>query len=230
MLMTQMGRRNELALKSESDEINQLFQKQYEQYKLAVDNSELLRKEMHDMKHYLAALKGEENPERRNEVLADMEQSIAIQEAFMNTGNQVLDVILTTKSLQCEKQKIMLTAMIDGDSLSGIHVKDLCSLFGNILDNAIEAAIQVHDEEKRLISLSVKRKNQFIIVECENYSENPIDIEPTRALPGTTKKDKIRHGYGLKSIQKVAEKYGGTMLIESKEGWFKLRVLLSSNN
>ena len=127
--MTQMGRRNELAIKTENDEINRLFKKQYEQYRTAVENSELLRKEMHDMKHYLAALKSEENPVRRNEVLADMEQAIAVQEAFMNTGNQVLDVILTTKSQQCQKRGIILQAMIDGTALSGIHVKDICSLF-----------------------------------------------------------------------------------------------------
>lgn len=227
MLMTQMGRRNELAIKNENAAINQLFHKQYEQYKLAVDNSELLRKEMHDMKHYLAALKGEEDPVKRDEVLADMEQAIAIQESFMNTGSQVLDVILTTKSLQCEKQKITLNAMVDGDVLVGIHVKDLCSLFGNILDNAIEATQQVEDLDKRLISLSVRQKNQFIIIECENYSDAPLEYNQTRSLPKTTKMDNIRHGFGLKSIQKVAEKYGGAMTIKSQDGWFKLKVLLS---
>ena len=228
MLMTQMGRRNELAIKTENDEINRLFKKQYEQYRTAVENSELLRKEMHDMKHYLAALKSEENPVRRNEVLADMEQAIAVQEAFMNTGNQVLDVILTTKSQQCQKRGIILQAMIDGTALSGIHVKDICSLFGNILDNAIEATQQVPCADKRLINLSVRRQKEFIIIECENYSENVIEIEKSRALPSTTKGDKIRHGIGLKSIRKVTEKYGGAIMISSQDGWFKVRILLGA--
>lgn len=228
MLMTQMGRRNELAVKMENDEINRLFKRQYEQYRLAIENSELLRNEMHDMKHYLAALKGEEDPVKRSEVLADMERAIAIQESFMNTGNQVLDVILTTKSLQCQKRGITLQAMIDGNILSDIHVKDLCSLFGNILDNAIEATQQVKSKDMRLINLSVRRHKQFIIIECENYSENTVEIEKSRALPGTTKGDKIRHGFGLKSIKKVAEKYGGAMTISSQEGWFKVKVLLEA--
>ncbi len=128
MLMTEMGRRNELALRSESSAINSLLQKQYEQYKLAIDNSEALRKEMHDMKHYVLALKNEDDPEKRAEVLADMEQAIAIQESFMNTGNKVLDVILTTKSLQCQRNGITLNAMVDGTLLSAVHVKDICSL------------------------------------------------------------------------------------------------------
>ncbi|SEA65588.1 GHKL domain-containing protein [Pseudobutyrivibrio sp. ACV-2] len=237
MLMNQMGRRNELTLKNESNEINQLFQKQYEQYRLAIDNSEALRKEMHDMKHYVMALKNEDDPARRAEVLEDMEQAIAIQESFMNTGNKVLDVILTTKSLQCQKKNITLSAMVDGDLLSGIHVKDICSLFGNILDNAIEATQQVQDVEKRLITLSVRRRNQFIIVECENRSESAnvrLRKNQTRRifgrsnLPKTTKEDNVKHGFGLKSIAQVAEKYGGAMKCSYEDGWFKVKVLLSA--
>ncbi len=228
MLMTEMGRRNEMAAKNENDAINQLFQKQYEQYKLAIDNSEALRKEMHDMKHYVLALKNEDDPQRRAEVLADMEQAIAEQESFMNTGNKVVDVILTTKSLQCQKNNITLNAMIDGDILSEIHVKDLCSLFGNILDNAIEAAIQVEEREKRLITLSVRARNQFIIVECENYSNGENVKLRSDRLPKTTKKDNVKHGYGLKSITQVAEKYGGAMNCSYENGWFRVKVLLSN--
>ena len=238
MLMTEMGRRNELALRKESTEINQLFQKQYEQYKLAVDNSEALRKEMHDMKHYVMALKHEDDPERRAEVLADMEQAIAIQESFMNTGNKVLDVVLTTKSLQCQKKNITLNAMVDGDLLADIHVKDICSLFGNILDNAIEASQQVVDKEKRLITLSVRKRNQFIIVECENYSDSEnVKLRNNQRrsffgknnLPKTTKGDNVKHGYGLKSITQVAEKYGGAMNCSYEDGWFKVKVLLAAS-
>lgn len=238
MLMTEMGRRNELTLKNETNEINQLFQKQYEQYKLAIDNSEALRKEMHDMKHYVMALKNEDDPARRAEVLEDMEQSIAIQESFMNTGNKVLDVILTTKSLQCAKKNITLNAMVDGDLLADIHVKDICSLFGNILDNAIEATQQIEDIEKRLITLSVRSRNQFIIIECENCSDSAnVRLRGNKKrrrfrannLPKTTKGDNVKHGFGLKSIGQVAEKYGGALHVSYEDGWFKVKVLLAAN-
>ncbi|MCR5272097.1 MAG: ATP-binding protein [Lachnospiraceae bacterium] len=236
MLSTEIGRRNEMTIRRDNDAINQLFQKQYEQYKLAVDNSEALRREMHDMKHYIIALKNENDSAKRAEIMEDMEQSIAIQEAFMNTGNQVLDVILTTKSLQCEKKNIVFKVMVDGDLLQGIHVKDLCSLFGNILDNAIEATQQIEDEERRMINLSVRRKNQFIVINCENASDaenvkledgNKKNIFGSDYLPKTTKKDSVKHGYGLKSIMQVAEKYGGGLSVSFEDGWFKLKVLLS---
>lgn len=236
MLVTEMGRRNEMAAKSESDAINLLLQKQYEQYRLAMDNSEGLRKEMHDMKHYIMALKKEDDPARRAEVLADMEQSIAVQESFMNTGNKVLDVILTTKSLQCQKKGITLNAMVQGELLADIHVKDICSLFGNLLDNAIEATQQIEEKDRRLIMLSVRARNQFVVVECENCSDSAnvaLRGQTGRrtfgkeALPPTTKKDNVRHGYGLKSIAQVAEKYGGAMNCTFENGWFRVKVLLN---
>ena len=223
MLITQQDRRNELMVRQEKNAIDQLFQKQYEQYKLTLDNSELLRKEMHDLKHYLIALRGEEDPVKREEVLSDMEQAIAIQESFMNTGNNVLDVILTAKSLACNKAHIALSAMVDGSLLSDVHVKDICSLFGNILDNAIEAAQQVDDVDLRIINLTMQKKNQFIVIECENYCNEDLD---KKNLPKTSKKDVIHHGYGLKSIRQVAEKYQGGMSIDLENNWFKIRVLL----
>ena len=232
MLVTEMGRRNEILVKKENDSINQLFHRQYEQYKLAVDNSEALRKEMHDMKHYVAALKNENDPEKRAELLEDMEQAIAVQESFMNTGNQVLDVILTTKSLQCQKEDITLSALIDGDMLADIFVKDLCSLFGNMLDNAIEATRQIESKDNRLINLSVRRRNQFIVIECENSCKPNEKQERTAGshlFPRTTKTDTIHHGYGLKSIAQVAEKYGGGLHVVRENGWFKIKVILSYN-
>jgi sensor histidine kinase regulating citrate/malate metabolism len=127
--------------------------------------------------------------------------------------------------------------MVDGDLLAFIHVKDICSLFGNILDNAIEATQQVEEKEKRLITLSVRSRNQFIIVECENCSDSEnVRFKTNRKrsifrnnnLPKTTKKDAVKHGFGLKSIAQVAEKYGGAMNCSYEDGWFKVKVLLSN--
>lgn len=60
---------------------------------------------------------------------------------------------------------------------------------------------------------------------CENYSENPLVMAGSN-LPTTTKSNKQYHGYGLKSIQAAAQKYGGTMTISSKDNWFILQVLI----
>ncbi len=229
MLMTQKDKIYETSMARENNAINQMFRRQYEQYKLSIDNSELLRKEIHDLKHYLVVLKNEPSPEKKQEFLEELEQEIAIQESFQNTGNQVLDVILTNKSLQCKKNGITLSAMVDGDVLKFMHVKDICALFGNLLDNAIEAAQMVGTVENRLITLSVKQKQNFVTVECMNFSEEALNIQDGEKLPTTTKKDKSAHGFGLKSIRQISEKYDGSMTISQNNGWVTIKVLLTNN-
>ncbi len=229
MLLSQKDRIYESTVFSQNFAINQLFRRQYEQYKLSVENSEMLRKEMHDLKHYLIALKNETSPEKKQEYLDELEQEIAIQESFQNTGNQVLDVILTNKSLQCRKSGITFKAMADGNILTFMHVKDICALFGNLLDNAIEATQQIASPDNKLITLSVKQKNNFVVVECVNCCDQQVIIQEKNDLPKTTKDDKKNHGFGLKSIRQIAEKYNGSMTFSQDKNWVTIKVLLTNN-
>jgi hypothetical protein len=224
MLFAQQNRRKELRVRSENHAMNVVLQRQYDQYRMAIDNMELLRREFHDLKHYMIAIRAESDPQKREQYLLEMEKAILTQEALANTGNQVLDVVLTTKSTYCTQNNISFTCMADGKLISFLHVKDICSIFGNALDNAIECVSQFEDPEKRLITLSVFQKNNFLMIQCENYSENLVMMDSK--LPSTTKSNKLYHGYGLKSIQAAAEKYGGTMTVSSSDNWFILKVLI----
>ncbi len=225
MLFAQQNRRKELRVRSENHAMNVVLQRQYDQYRMAIDNMELLRREFHDLKHYMIAIRAESDPQKREEYLLEMEKAILTQESLVNTGNQVLDVVLTTKSTYCTQNGISFTCMADGKLISFLHVKDICSIFGNALDNAIECVSQFEDPEKRVVTLSVSRKNNFILIQCENYSEIPLVMMDSK-LPSTTKSNKLFHGYGLKSIQAAAQKYGGTMTVSSENNWFTLKVLI----
>jgi hypothetical protein len=225
MLFAQQNRRKELQVRSENHAMNGVLQRQYDQYRMAIDNMELLRREFHDLKHYMIAIRAEKDPEKREQYLSEMEKAILTQEAMANTGNQVLDVVLTTKSTYCAQNKITLTCMADGKLISFLHVKDICSIFGNALDNAIECVSQYEDPEKRLINLSIFKRNHFLMIQCENYLENQLAMV-TGVLPPTTKSNKLYHGYGLKSIQAAVEKYGGSMTISSSDNWFRLQLLI----
>lgn len=225
MLFAQQNRRKELRVRSENHAMNVVLQHQYDQYRMAIDNMELLRREFHDLKHYMIAIRAEQDPKKREQYLSEMEKAILTQEALSDTGNKVLDVVITTKSTYCTQNNITFTCMADGKLISFLHVKDICSIFGNALDNAIECVSQFDDPEKRLITLSIRRKKQFLMIRCENYSENSLVMADSR-LPATTKSNKLYHGYGLKSIQAAAQKYGGTMTVSSKGNWFILQVLI----
>ena len=225
MLIAQSEKREELRMRGENQLMNVLLQRQYDQYRLSIDNVELLRREFHDIKHYMLAIREEENPEIKNRYLSEMENAISEQESLITTGNRVLDVFLTNKSNYCMQNHITFTCMADGSLISFMHVKDICSLFGNALDNAIECVSQFPDPEKRLISLSMFRRSQFVMIQFENYSETPLELDSGN-LPRTTKADKQYHGYGLKSIKAAAQKYGGSMTLQAKDHWFTLQVLI----
>lgn len=225
MLLAMQDKREELRMRSENQVMNVILQHQYDQYRLSIDNMELLRREFHDLKHYMIAIRSEKDPAKKEQYLLEMEEAILTQEALSDTGNSVLDVILTSKSTYCLQNDIHFTCMADGQLLTFMHVKDICSIFGNMLDNAIECVSQFSDPEKRLISLNLHQQNQLLMIQCENYTEQDLTLSPDQ-LPTTTKTDKSYHGYGLKSIRHAAEKYGGSMTLHSKNNWFTLQILI----
>ena len=105
-----------------------------------------------------------------------------------------------------------------------MDVRDICNIFGNALDNAIEYVKKVSDVEKRLIHVVVSKKQGFLLICFENYFEGNLLYE--EGLPKTTKKDKRFHGYGLKSIKMIAKKYDGQVSIDTDNNWFELAIIL----
>ena len=89
-----------------------------------------------------------ETSEEKAHYLDAMEQEIRSYEAQNKTGNEVLDTILTSKSLYCQQHGITLTCVADGAALDFMDTMDLCSLFGNALDNAIESVEKLPDSEQ----------------------------------------------------------------------------------
>ena len=225
MLFALQDKREELRMRSENQAMNIILQHQYDQYRLSIDNIELLRREFHDLKHYMIAIRSEKDPQKKEQYLLEMEEAILTQEALTNTGNGVLDVILTTKSTYCIQNNINFTCMADGSLISFLHVKDICSIFGNALDNAIECVSQFEDPEKRLITLSMYQQNRLLMIQCENYTERELSLKKDE-LPKTTKKDGSYHGYGLKSIRHAVQKYGGSMTLHAQDNWFTLQILI----
>jgi sensor histidine kinase regulating citrate/malate metabolism len=153
-----------------------------------------------------------------------MENDIKSYEAQHKTGHHVLDTLLASKNMYCIKNGITLTCVADGTLLKGIDVIDICTIFGNALDNAIEYEQKIDEEEKRLIHVSVFSQKAFLMIRFENYFEGELELEGD--LPATTKEDSYYHGYGLKSIRYAVQKYGGVVNIDQKDNWFELKILI----
>lgn len=224
VLFIQQDRWREMNFRKEMDAMNSILYRQYEQYQLSKENIEVLNRKYHDLKHQITAIRAERDIEKREQYLEEMEMGIKMYEAQNKTGNTVLDTILTGKQLYCVQHDINFTCVADGELLAFMNVMDLCTIFGNALDNAIESEEKLKDTTKRLIRCAVYSQNQFIMIRFENYCG--LDKMKMDLLPLTTKKDKEYHGYGLKSIRSTVEKYGGTMALLVEEGWFRLSLLI----
>ena len=200
---------------------------QKENYRLSAESVELVNRKYHDLKHQIRLLRSEISSGDKLHYLDEMEQEIKSYEAQNKTGNDALDVLLTAKSIQCQNAGITLTCVADGKELSFLKPTDLSVLFGNALDNAFESVEKIEDPEKRLIHLSVARQKQFVRIRVENCCEG--EIRFVDGLPATGK-DANYHGYGMKSIRSIVEKYNGSMTVKVQDGWFELRILLPLQN
>lgn len=225
MLYAQLEIRRETELRRELETMDNLLHKQYNQYRISKENDELISRRYHDLKHQISIIRAESDPEKREEYLRDIDAVIKEYEAENCTGNSVLDTILNGKSIQCANHDIQMTCVADGTILDFIGVMDICTIFGNALDNAIECVEKLDDPEQRIISVIVTAQNEFAILRFENCCD-PSALVMDTDMPVTTKADAAHHGYGLKSIRAAVEKYDGCITINAQNNWFCLNILL----
>lgn len=219
-------REHKLAVKSkmELNAMENLLNKQYEQYHVSQESIDIINQKYHDLKNQIIAIRAEKDTDTREKYLEDLENSIKHYEAQYKTGNKVLDTILTSKLITCLDNDINVTCIADGKVLDFIPTMDLCSIFGNALDNAIESVLKIDDVEKRLIKIAIYRQNELLLIRIENFYLNPLQIYYGNFM--TTKQDTRYHGYGLKSIKSIAEKYDGSVSIKTDNNWFRLVILI----
>ena len=224
LLYAHQEMRQESYLRFELEASDRLFQHQYEQYQLYRANHEQIRKIYHDLKHQVDVIRLETDQQKREKYLSEISKTLRVYETESQTGNPVLDTVLSGKRLQCEKQGIRIVVFVDAKKLGFMDVMDICSLFGNALDNAIESVSKLEDPEKRMVKVSVFSKNSFVLLQFENYFEDELKL--TEGQPETTKKNAEMHGIGLKSMRAIAEKYGGNLTINMENHWFTVTLLL----
>lgn len=219
-------REHKLAVKSkmELNAMENLLNKQYEQYHVSQESIDIINQKYHDLKNQIIAIRAEKDSDTREKYLEDLENSIKHYEAQYKTGNKVLDTILTSKLITCLDNDINVTCIADGKILDFIPTMDLCSIFGNALDNAIESVLKIDDVEKRLIKIAIYRQNELLLIRIENFYLNPLQVYYGNFM--TTKQDTRYHGYGLKSIKSIVEKYDGSVSIKTDNNWFRLVILI----
>ena len=180
----------------------------------------------HDMNNHLAAvamLLQEKKTEDAKEYLRQIMEGLEATKPPVRTGIGVLDGVLMAKETAAKEKGIRMTMEFEG-GMQGCMVPDheLCSLFGNLLDNCVEACERL-PQEKRWAKLKVNRQMEMVCVFCENpYDE----IKKEGGKLVTQKADSKNHGLGIRQMERIVKKHGGTMEIETENNVFSVSILL----
>ncbi len=223
ILYGQVIQQKQQKLQEELNIRQQMWLKSKAQYEMAKDAVDIINTKCHDLKYQVQALRASGSAQEQKKVIDSMEDAAAIYDSVFHTENEYLNTVLTEKSLLCKKNHITLTCIADGNVLDFMDAVDLYTLFGNALDNAMEAVMKLGEEE-RLIHLLICEKAGLVMIQTENYYQGEIRMEGR--LPVTTKEEKAYHGFGVRSICDIVEKYHGVLTIETERQIFVLRAAL----
>lgn len=223
-MLVQFSLLTQSKIQQESEMFEQLWHREREQYKISQENIQLINIKCHDLKHQIRALKQGAGNQSSDQFLREAEDVIAIYDSAIKTDNDALDVILTEKSLLCERNHIKLTCMVDGQSFAFMDLADLYSIFGNIFDNAVEAVLKLDAVEKRIICITGTQMDSFVNIRIENYFDQELGFQD--GLPVTTKPDKAYHGFGLKSVRHLVNKYNGEVAITTLDDIFAVNIMI----
>lgn len=218
----------ELNTRFEVQRLQDMLEMQHNNYEMLRQSVDVVNQKYHDLKYQISVLKSDIDSKAGREYLEQMEGDIKAYEAQNKTGNKVLDTILTGKSLYCQNNWIELTSVADGHALDFMDQMDVSILFGNMLDNAIESVSKIENKEKRLIHLAITKQKGFLRIRMENCYGEKLNIE--NGVIKSSKANHKYHGFGLKSIENMVKKYGGSTTIQVENGWFELRILIPIQN
>lgn len=202
----------------ETTVLEHILYKQKEQMINSKHNMDILNIKYHDLKYLVNSI---ENRIEANE-LEELHKVINAYDLYVDTGNEALNIILSEKKLICDNNNIKFKYILDGQKLNFMQASDIYSLFGNAIDNAITATKKIQKMEKRNIKIVVKKVLNIVIIVIENYYEGEILFDDI--FPITTKEDRNYHGYGMKSIKYIVDKYQGFMSVKSEKERFTLSI------
>lgn len=187
------------------------------------------RQMIHDMKNHLLVLRNMERAnqwDKLHDYLEEISKDILDDSTKIWTGNNMMDLILNSKKKQADSEGIAFN--IDSNMIEDIPFKDgeTISLLGNLLDNAIEACERMKSAEK-WVTVRINRRYCLFYIEIENsIEEHP---KANGQLLVSTKMDKRIHGYGLKNVHQIVDKYDGTYSYQIKENSFFTSISFFDN-
>lgn len=212
--------------------LNMLFSKQLqlcEQQIIEREETMLsIRTMRHDMKNHLLLIREtleNQNIQKAEEYIdALIVNTIVKKEIAVNTGNVVIDSLVNFKYALAQREGIRFIVNIVVPYDLPCDDADICVILGNLLDNAIEACLQV-EKDHRFIEINITAKRNHLAIVLKNSYAHKIK----KGMEGnivTTKQNRQEHGYGLISVERAVDKYNGTMNLEFTDTEFTVTIIL----
>ena len=191
------------------------LEQQFSYYKDKQTEELRIRSLYHDMKNHLLLL--EEYPQN-TKLISGLKRQLDDFENYYNTGNEFLNVIIRDKARKAKENQIDFKCTIQFGNMNFINPLDISTIFGNALDNAIEATIKLPPEE-RIVTVRGKQIQEMFIIIVENSAK-------AGNTNKTSKADTLLHGFGIANIKKAVEKYNGEITTRYQDNRFEIRVIL----
>lgn len=223
-MIIELSKANAMKMEHELLLMESNYRKQYAEN--VKNQYEEIRRIQHDMKHsyyVIQQLVVEKRYEELQQYLPQMSEQICFTESTVTTNHTIINATLNLKLSTAKKQGIkILCNTIKDFHIEKIEEIDLCHLLGNLLDNAIEAATQCPFGKTKYMEISITERNQSLFIIVKN-SYNQEKLQPDLS---TSKENKLEHGFGVKTMKRIAEKYNGHVDFYLEEGLFCCRVTL----
>lgn len=182
-----------------------------------------IRRLKHDLANHLQMIQSLPAAEK-DIYIQKMIENPAFEKVIVYSGDATVNAVLTVKEGMMHRQGISFHAKVDIPNELPYEKPDICALFANALDNAAEGCAAL-DTGKRQVELTARAAKGILALEVSNpfvERKHNSAAQYFGSLPQTTKVDAANHGFGLRSIQTIVKKYGGTMEIRQENGWFCL--------
>lgn len=202
---------------------NAYYEKQLELMKASMTEIKILR---HDLKNQLSAIQSIAKTGDVQALNNHIETLIGTRELtkpFANSGNVNIDSILNFKIFEAEQAGIQTSLLLSIPETIEISSVDLCTVLGNLIDNAVQAAGKL-DKENRKMSLAMRYDKKRIIITISNTFNGKIIYDGDKIV--SSHENKIEHGLGLLSVKNTVERCDGIMDIEHTTDTFTATVII----
>lgn len=214
----------------EQELLSRMELKQYGQIMASVEELRMMKHDMNHHLHSLAEMLKNRNYEEAENYLSLLTDQMEKSHYIVSSGNTPVDCILTSKLQEARECAIEISYMVHLPEILPVNALEICSLIGNILDNAIESCQNQEKESKRKITFEIKPYNDMMIISCVNSTNGQYQKDHKGNLRSTKKlkfgEKEVFHGLGIRRIESIAEEHGGFVDIQPEIDEFMISVFI----